>query len=142
MKKYRTRRFVLSTVQHFAAFFIAIVIALILFHSYMTVETLDGKQTYYLNLLSTEPEFEDTDEFADIFHNSVSDIIRYVVVKDQMETDGVFSNEKKIDITRFGVEKQDEIQSKAIFYKLGDLIKWGIYGVEYTERAMSLHDFV
>lgn len=142
MKKHRTRRFVLSTVQHFAAFFIAIVIALILFHSYMTVETLEGKQTYYLNLLSTEAEFEDTDEFADIFHNSVSDIIRYVVVKDQMETDGVFSNEKKIDITRFGVEKQDEIQSKAIFYKLGDLIKWGIYGVEYTERAMSLHDFV
>lgn len=142
MKKNKARRFLLSTVQHFAAFFIAIVVALILFHSYMTVETLEGKQTYYLNLLSTDAEFEDTDEFADIFHNSVSDIIRYVVVKDQMEIEGVFFNEKKIDITKFGNAEQNEVLNKSIYYKLGDLIKWGIYGVEYTERAMSLHDFV
>lgn len=141
-KNIRVSRFLLSTVQHFVAFFIAIVIALILFHSYMTVETLEGKQTYYLNLLSTDAEFEDTDEFADIFHNSVSDIIRYVVVKDQMEMDGVFSNEKKIDIIRFRNEEQSEAQNNPVYYKLGDLIKWGIYGVEYTERAMSLHDFV
>lgn len=143
MKKNTMSRLVLGLIQHISAFLIAVVIAEILFHSYMTVDTLDQKTTYYLNLLSSEKEFEDTDEFADIFQTSVSDIIRYVVVKDQMETEGVFDTNKNIDINRFGkVFLEEEVQDNPVYYELDDLIKWGIYGIEFTDRAMGLHDFV
>jgi len=142
MKKPTLKRVVLGLIQHFAAFGIAIIIAEIILNSYMTVEQSDGKTTYYLNPMNADMEFEETEAFADIFSKAVTDIIHYVVLKDQMEVDGTFKNNKWIDITHFGKRDTDLSTDASIYYELDDLIKWGLYGIEYTERAMSVHDFV
>lgn len=142
MKRYTIKRLLLGLLQHFTAFGLALMVAEIIFNSYMTVDTMEGKTTYHLNLFTSDTEFEDTEEFADIFQRSVSDIVKYVVVKDQMEQNGSFAINKEMDINRFAQKNLTDPGTKHIFYELDELIKWGMYGVEYAERSMSLHDFV
>ena len=132
MKKPTFKRLGLGLLQQLAAVCILVSIAGILFNSYLTVESMNGAQTYYLSPMDSEPEFEDSKVFREIFTTAVSDITRLVVIKGQVETDGEFAN-------RTG--KGNGCAVTAV-YTLEDLIKWGKYGVEYTNRAMSMSDFV
>lgn len=143
MKKPTLIRLGLGFIQHLIAMFIMIAIAGILFNSYIAVDSMEGNKVYWMSPLDTEPEFEDSAVFRDIFQTAVSDVTRLVVIKDQIETDGKFDSQKKIDITQFarstGADNECKVTAQ---YKLEDLIKWGKYGIEYTYRAMSLEDYV
>ena len=143
MKRYTLRRLALGLLQHLLAMGIMVAFATIIFHSYLTVQTMDGQTTYALAPLDTEPEFEDSELFRDIFRTAVADVTRLVVVKGQLETDGEFDSHKLIDVTEYAGRKgvDSECPVTAV-YELEDLIKWGKYGVEYTNRAMSMSDFV
>ena len=143
MKKDTLKRFILGLTQHLAAMAFMIGLAAILFNSYLTVQTMDGAKTFSLAPLDTEPEFEDSNLFRDIFQTSVADITRLVVIKEQLETGGEFDSSKLIDVTEYAGRKGsgNDCPVTAI-YELEDLIKWGKYGVEYTNRAMSMSDFV
>lgn len=143
MKKNILSRLLLAFLQHIVGAAIFIGLATILFNSYLTVQTMDGPKTYALAPLETEPEFEDSDLFRDIFHQSVADITRLVVIKEQLETGGEFDSAKLIDVTEYAGRLGNGNQCPVTaVYELEDLIKWGKYGVEYTHRAMSMSDFV
>ncbi len=143
MKKYTLRRLVLGFLQHFLAVCIMVALANIIFNSYLTVQTMDGPTTYALDPMDTEPVFEDSDLFREIFQTAVADVTRLVVVKGQLETDGEFDADKLIDVTEYVNRKgADNNCPVTAVYELEDLIKWGKYGVEYTNRAMSMSDFV
>lgn len=143
MEKHTLRRLILGVLQHLLAMCIMVALATILFNSYLTVQTMDGPKTYALSPLDAEPEFEDSDLFRDIFQTAVADITRLVVIKGQLETDGVFDSSKLIDVTEYAGRKGtgNNCPVTAV-YELENLIKWGKYGVEYTNRAMSMSDFV
>lgn len=143
VKKPTWKRLGLGIVQHLAAMGLLVIIAFILFHTYFSVRTINGMKTYYLDPLTAPEEFEDSGLFGDIFHTAVSDITRLVVIKGQMETDGVFDPHKHIDVTGFAERKGagNGCPISAV-YELDDLVKWGKYGLEYTNRAMSMSDFV
>lgn len=143
MERHTLRRLALGFLQHLLAMCIMAALAAILFHSYLTVQTMDGPTTYALAPLDSEPEFEDSDLFQNIFQTAVADITRLVVIKGQLETGGEFDSSKLIDVTEYANRKGNgnDCPVTAV-YELEDLIKWGKYGVEYTNRAMSMSDFV
>ena len=143
MKKYTLRRMLLGILQHLLAMGIFIGLAMILFNSYLTVQTMDGQKTYALSPLESEPEFEDSQLFQDIFRTSVADLTRLMVIKEQLETNGVFESSKLIDVTEYADRKGTGNNCPVtVLYELEDMIKWGKYGIEYTARAMSMSDFV
>ncbi len=143
MKKFTLRRLVMGLIQHLVAMCIMVALANIIFNSYLTVQTMDGPKTYALDPMESEPVFEDSDMFREIFQTAVADITRLVVVKGQLETDGEFDADKLIDVTEYAERKGDDSNCPVTaVYELEDLIKWGKYGVEYTSRAMSMSDFV
>lgn len=144
MKKPSLKRFALGLLQHFIAALIMVALAGILFNSYLGVESMKESRVYWLAPLDTEPEFEDSQVFRDMVSTAASDIIEYVAIKEQMETAGRFDAGKRIDVARYAnynVEEYEETVTAV--YRLEDLIKWGkLYGVEYTNRAMSMSEFV
>lgn len=143
MEKHTLKRLILGFLQHLLAMCIMIALATILFNSYLTVQTMDGPTTYALAPLETEPVFEDSDLFNDIFRTAVADITRLVVIKGQLETEGEFNSSKLIDVTKYAGRKGTggDCPVTAV-YELENLIKWGRNGMEYTNRAMSMSDFV
>lgn len=143
MRKPTLKRLVLGLVQQTAALLLLLAIAAVLFNSYLAVDTADGTKVYELSPLDTETEFEDSVIFHDLFQGAVSDIVQLMVIKGQMETNGSFDPYKHVDITEFASGKNGGADCPVTaVYELEDLIKWGKYGVEYTDRIMSMSDFV
>lgn len=143
MKQPTWKRVGLGLLQHTIALGIMIIVAQILFNSYLSAGSMNGSKTYYLDPLTAPQEFEDSDTFGEIFQTAVADITRLVVIKGQVETDGRFDAHKHIDVSEFASRKGggNGCPVTAV-YELDDLIKWGKYGIEYTNRAMSMSDFV
>ncbi len=143
MRKPTLKRLVLGLVQQTAALLLLLAIAAVLFNSYLAVDTADGAKVYELSPLDTETEFEDSVIFHDLFQGAVSDIVQLMVIKGQIETNDAFDPHKHIDITEFASGKKGGADCPVTaVYELEDLIKWGKYGVEYTDRIMSMSDFV
>lgn len=143
MKKPTLKRFGLGLVQQLMAMGIMIAIAGILFNSFLTVESMHGTKTYKIDPFNTERVFENSEVYQEIFRTAVSDITRLVVIKEQLETDGEFDPQKKIDVSQFAARKGtgNGCPITAV-YELEDLIKWGKNGVEYNNRVMSMADFL
>lgn len=143
MKKPTLKRLCLELVQHLTAAGIMIAIAVILFNSYIGVTSMKEATTYWLDPLDTEPTFEDTDVYNSIVNTSVSDVLQFVAIREQLETDGEFDSDKHINVTQYAGKAADGYNCDVTaVYTLEDLIKWGKNGVEYNIRAMSMSDFV
>lgn len=134
---------VLGLLQHLFAAGMLIIVAAIVFHSFVAVESMNGTKTYRVYSFDSGQVFEDTELFNDIYKTAVSDITRLVVIKEQLEIDGMFAPSKEIDVTAYANRKGNGNGCPiTAIYELDDLIKWGKYGIEYNNRAMSLSDFV
>ncbi|MBO4981972.1 MAG: HAMP domain-containing histidine kinase [Lachnospiraceae bacterium] len=143
MKKPTLKRFAIGLVQHLTAAVIMVALAGILFNSYINVSSMKESKTYWMEPLDTEPEFEDSDVFHDMFSTAASDIMQYVVIQEEMENGGVFDADKRIDVTRYAARRKEEADCDVTaVYKLEDLIKWGKHGIEYSNRPMSMTEFV
>ncbi len=133
----------LGFIQHLIAAIIMIIIAAILFNSYVVVESMSGPTTYMIDTYGTEDTFEESTLFRNIFETSVADITRLVVIKGQLETDGAFDSSKQIDVTEYANRKGTGNECPiTVVYELDDLIKWGKNGIDYTNRPWSMSDFV
>lgn len=143
MKKPTVKRMCLGLAQHLIAAVIMVIIAVIIFNSYVSVESMDETKTYMMNFYESETVFEDSELFQNIFETAVSDITRLVVIKGQLETNGEFDASKQIDVTEYASRKGsgNDCPITAV-YELDNLIKWGKNGIEYTLRPWSLSDFV
>ncbi len=143
MKKPTKMRFCFGLLQHLIAAIIMVIIAVILFNSYVAVKSMDETKTYMVNFYGNEESFEDSQLFHNIFETAVSDIARLVVMKGQLETEGEFDGQKRIDVTTYANRKGNGNNCPiTAIYELDNLIKWGINGIEYSNRPWSLSDFV
>ena len=109
----------------------------------------DRNETYSLNMGLTDRSgtaFEDSDVFSQLFASEIYDITRMCVIKNQMETNGSFDADKKIDVIAYAnrdkntystqaranvagnTDRDDE--SEGVQYRLDDLVKWGNYGFD------------
>lgn len=143
MKKPTLKRVGLGLLQHILAACIMLAVAGVLFNSSLSVESMDGKKTYQFSPLQTEPVFEDSELFREIFETTVSDVTKLVVMKGQLETNGVFDPHKRIDVTKFAASTgTGNGCNVTAVYELEDLIKWGKSGILYSNRPMSMTEFV
>lgn len=144
MKKRATiKRLLLETAQHIIAALIMAVIAVILFNSYIGVDSMSDSSNYWFDSLGADPVFEDTALYQQIVQTEAADIIRFVSLRILLEEEGLFAPDKIIDVTAMANQGQEE-QNCAVtaHYSLDELIKWGISGAEYYERTMSVSEFV
>lgn len=143
MKKPILKRLCLSLIQHLMAAAVLLIVAGLLLNSYFTVESLEGAKTYKIFPADTGLEFEESELYRDLFRNAVSDILRLVVIREHLETDGELDFSKKIDVTAYSEQiGVDQGCTVTVEYELDDIIKWGKNGVDYTTRVMSLQEFV
>ena len=95
------KRLGLGLAQHVAAAFVMVLLAVILFNSFLTVTTMKGQKTYSLDPLTQKSSFEESEVFQDLFQTAVNDVIRLGVIREQLETNGTFDPNKVIDVTKF-----------------------------------------
>ena len=139
------KRLGLGLAQHVAAAFVMVLLAVILFNSFLTVTTMKGQKTYSLDPLTQKSSFEESEVFQDLFQTAVNDVIRLGVIREQLETNGTFDPNKVIDVTKFMNRYGDPGKNYGTVtaqYELEDLIIWERYGLEYKNRTMSLSEFV
>lgn len=142
-KRSKVKRMGLELLQHILVVGILLAAAGLLLNSYVAVESINGTKIYRIFPINTQLEFEESEIYHDLFRNAVSDITQLVVIKEHLETDGIFDPYKKIDVTEYarqiGADQGCEVTA---VYELDDLIKWGKYGISYGNRIMSLSEFV
>lgn len=134
----RKLRGFLHIIQHLLIAVAAIAILVVTTGSTVVISGLNGKESYQLHASDQEKEYEESDLFSNIYGRSVADIIRFGVVRSQLETDGEFDGRKIIDVTAYNYRDVGlPEQYVTARYYLEDLLKWSKYGYEYIENDMT-----
>ncbi len=77
-------------------------------------------------------KFEDSSFFDRSVRNGINDITRFAVIRNQLETNGQYDPNKKIDISKFANRNKQLVPTgTSVYYNLDDLVKWGNYGYDY-----------
>ena len=102
----------------------------------------DNKNYSFLINPFEEENYEDSDSLAEMFDSDSADMIYYLALCQQFETNGEFDKEKTIDLLEYYYRKQPgslEVSSGgALVYKVQDLINWGnTYGVTVAEGMVD-----
>lgn len=110
-------------------------VCLVLLYVSSVIEVQGEKHTYRYQKTPIErrnTDFEDTQLFSSILQEQIADITRMCVIRNQMETNGVYNGKKIIDISSFA-NRDDVIADETVTacYFLDDLIKWGNYGFDF-----------
>ena len=132
-----TKRF-LQFLQHSLITAAAVILLVVISGSTVTVHDLYGNRRYTYTLWDVDPneKYEDSDVFYAVFSRAISDVIRFGVLRSQMETDGEFDGKKIIDVTAYNnrTSAMPERYVTAEYY-LEDLLKWENYGLEYANYS-------
>ncbi len=143
MKKPIWKRLGALLLQHLLAACILVAVAGLLLNSYIAVDTIDGVQVYRIFPMDRKQEFEESEIYHALFRNAVSDITQLVAIKGQLETEGVLDPAKNIDVTEYARQTGTDRGCRlSVVYELDNIVKWGKYGVEYSNRIMSMSEFV
>ena len=100
------------------------------------ISPADNSRVYTYNKTPIERSktaFEDTTLFTEILTDELADITRMCVIRNQMETNGVYNGKKIVDISSFANREEVIADDTAVTaqYYLDDLIKWGNYGFDF-----------
>ncbi|MCH5249374.1 MAG: HAMP domain-containing histidine kinase [Lachnospiraceae bacterium] len=127
-------RFCLMLLQHILLFAVAIAIFVVATGSTVII---DGKR-YGLDASDSDKAYEDSELFNMLYGQSVADIIRFGVIRSQLETGGKFYGKKVIDVTAYN-HRDSGIPEQYVTarYYLEDLLKWSQYGVEFSNQYMT-----
>lgn len=130
--------FLLHLVQHISIVMAVILAATVFLGSFLWIEGSNGLQMYNLREEEAGTDYTDSILFNRLLGNSIADVIRYGVIKGQMETDGKFDAKKVVDVTayagRYSTMEPEYITAQ---YCLDDLINWSKNGFEYKELYMT-----
>ena len=124
--------------QHFIAAFIAFVIAYSVAGSNIMIQGINGSYSYNLYESDKNRNYEDSYLFNNILGNNISDVLRHVAVKTQMETNGQYDSQKKVDVTAY-VNRGASLSTDYVtaVYYLSDLLKWAQSGFKYETRNFT-----
>lgn len=143
VKEYKKRRkgkslFFFHFLQHTFLVAAVVLFVMVLFGTCVIINTRNGTEVYNISRDTENGIFEESDMFNSMLGNSVSDIICYGAIRAQMETDGEFDPNKKIDVTAFA-DRYYGLSPEYITvnYYLNDLIKWAQAGFQYETVNMT-----
>ncbi len=132
---------VLYLLQHLCATAAVIAIVVVTTGSTVIIQGISGTTSYSFSPSDQEKNYEDSELFNAIYGRAAADIIRFGVIRSQLETDGEFDNDKVIDVTAYNY-RDEGMPEKYVTarYKLGDLLKWYKYGLEYSSVTVSRNE--
>lgn len=116
---------------------IAVIMALsvvyMLESSYVEVKTDTGTYSTYINYFDKAgATYEDSILFENLFEETIWDLTRLCVIRSQLETNGKYDANKKIDIAKYANRSNVvDLKESLSLYKLDDLVKWGNYGYDF-----------
>ena len=144
MEKPTFRRLTLGLTQHMAATFAVILLIMVVLNLQVWVDNMYGEsRKYEIDPFEGASSFEDSSVFNSLFSSAVNDLTILVVIRGQLETNGVFVGTKPISVTDF-VNRKGLVSTCPITvsYELEDIIKWNKQGIEMRDCRMTKKDFV
>lgn len=115
------------------AVILAVSVTFIFINSFFNISTSYGTTYHYaVSPLEQEQDFEDKEIFHSLLLGNMEQITRYVVICHQLESNGKYDENKKIEISQYANRHKEvsNYQPEAEYY-LDDLITWGNYGFTY-----------
>ena len=128
----KKREFLLFT-ERMLAVVLAISMTFIFINSFFNISTSYGTTYHYAaSPLEWEQSFEEKEIFQALLFGNMEQITRFVVIRHQLESNGSYNENKKVEITRYAnrISGVPENMPTAEYY-LDDLITWGNYGFTY-----------
>ena len=124
--------------QHLLAAVLAFIIAYSVAGTSIMIQGLSGYYSYNLYESDRARNYDESYLFNNILGNSVSDILRHVAVRTQLETKGQYDDRKQIDVTAY-VNRGATLSGDYItaVYYLSDLLKWAQSGFKYETRDFT-----
>ena len=138
-KSSRGLRGFLHLLQHLLIAVAVVAVLIVTTGSTVVITGLNGNESYSLHASDQEKRYEESELFNTIYGRAVADIIRFGVVRSQLETDAEFDGKKVIDVTAYNYRDIGlPEQYVTARYYLEDLLKWSKYGLEYSESYMTM----
>ncbi len=141
MKNFALKSTTLRIIQHILAAFIAFVVSYAIIGTSIMIQGINGYYSYNLYESDRSRSYEDSYLFNNILGNNVSDVLRLVALRTQLETGGEFDEKKQIDVTAY-VNRSATLSGDYItaVYYLSDLLKWAQSGFKYETSYFSEED--
>ncbi len=138
MKTGTARLRVIRILQHIFAALLAFIIAYSIAGTSIMIQGLNGYYSYNLYESDRTRSYEESYLFNNILGNSISDILRHVAVRTQLETDGQYDDRKQIDVTAY-VNRGATLSGDYVtaVYNLSDLLKWAQSGFKYETKKFT-----
>ncbi|MDD2973350.1 MAG: sensor histidine kinase [Lachnospiraceae bacterium] len=121
-----------AIIQNIMVVIVTVCVTIMVLFSSLSVRGIYGTYRYGLNVFDNSNTFEDTDLCYYLLSDSIDEIVRYAVIREQMETKGIFDGSKQVDIEAYAKRYQYGRHQSGVYYHLEDLIKWGQYGLTYN----------
>lgn len=135
----RNGRAVLQVLQHLLLVIAVVATLIVTTGSTVVIQGLHGSENYNLHASDKEETYEESELFNKIYGRAAMDIIRFGVIRSQLETDGEFDGMKVIDVTAYNCRDTGlPEQYVTARYYLEDLLKWQSYGMEYELTDMTV----
>ena len=96
MKKLNAKNTTIRFLQHIVAGVIAFVLCYVLTGTNVMLQGINGYYSYNLYESDKSRNYEESYLFNNILGNNVSDVLRLVAVKTQLETNGTYDDRKEI----------------------------------------------
>ena len=138
MKHLISNRRIISIIQHFLAAFIAFALIYTVLASSIVISGARGDYSYNLYETDRTRKYEESYLFNNILGNNLSDVLRLVAERSQLETSGEYDGQKTIDVTAY-VNRGTTLPGDYItaVYYLSDLLKWGQSGFTYQTKTFT-----
>ncbi|MCM1387265.1 MAG: HAMP domain-containing histidine kinase [Bacillus sp. (in: Bacteria)] len=131
-------RNILQLLQHLCVAATVAAVLIITTGSTVIIDGVSDTTSYRFRASDEEKTYEESELFHMIYGRAAADIIRFGVIRSQLETDGKFDNDKVIDVTAYNYRDEGMPERYVTArYTLGDLLKWQKYGLEYSHVTMS-----
>lgn len=127
------KRELLLFTERILAVVLAVSVTFIFINSFFNISTSYGTTYHYAaSPLDQEQSFEKKEIFQALLLGNMEQITRFVVIRHQLETNGGYDENKKVEITQYANRNNGmtEEMPEAEYY-LDDLITWGNYGFTY-----------
>ena len=128
----KKREFLLF-IERLLAVVLAVSMTFIFINSFFNISTSYGTTYHYAaSPLDQERSFEEKEIFQALLSGNMEQITRFVVIRHQLETNGVYDESKKIEVTKYANRNNGNSENMPVAeYYLDDLITWGNYGFTY-----------
>lgn len=127
------KRELLLFMERILAVILAVSISFIFINSFFNISTSYGTTYHYMaSPLDQEQSFEEKEIFQALLTGNMEQITRYVVIRHQLETNGSYDENKKVEINKYANRNTGVTENlPTAEYYLDDLVTWGNYGFTY-----------